>query len=483
MRTFYSTLCLILFVSSNLYGQTKQISLQETMRIAADSSIQALKAHKERLEAKFRYQNFKNFHLPNVNLQATPVSYNQVFVKRYDSEQNIDIYRPQQSLNSNGNLSIQQNIGLTGGQFFINSDLGYLKNFGVSTYEQFSSVPLRIGYSQKLFGFNQYKWDKQIEPIRYSRVEKEYLQKIEESNKLATGIFFDLAYAQEMYKLSKQNLDNVNNLYNIGLNQVKVGSISKNELLLLKLETLNYKRLHDNAKLNLEHAKSSLCNYLRIKYDSITTILPNEPPLIKINIKDAVNKALKNNPIADKINEELLIAERRLDIAKKSNRFSANISASVGFNQVASSLQDAYKNPTRQDMARISINIPILDWGSNKSKIVVATEDLDIAKITSKQKMQTFISEINLCVHKLNTYQEHIKIAKQALIIAEQSYHSSKQMFLVGKIDVNKLNVSISKQIEAKSNYIQIIKNYWTTYYQLRKLTLFDFVNNSNILH
>ena len=94
----------------------------------------------------------------------TPIRYNRNYTSRYDSEQNIDIYRRQQSLYSYGNLAIQQNLDLTGGTFFIDSELGYIRNFGEQTYSQFTSVPIRVGYRQDLIGYNPFKWEKGLRP-------------------------------------------------------------------------------------------------------------------------------------------------------------------------------------------------------------------------------------------------------------------------------------------------------------------------------
>lgn len=482
MKKTYFAVFILILSTVELCGQCRRITLKETLEIATDSSVQVMQARSTLLQGKLEYHNFKIYHLPKITLKATPISYNQVFIKRYDSENNIDIYRPQQSLNSYGNMSIQQNFGLTGGSFFINTELGYLENFGSSSsYKQFTSVPFRIGYSQNLFGFNNYKWEKQIQPVRHNRIEKEHLCKIEEINKIAVNHFFDLAYAQTMYKLSKQNLKNIETLYQIGLKKVDMGAISQSDLLLLKLETLNYKRIYDNSKLDLLHNQNSFCNFLRIKSDSVKVIFPNEPKFTQLSVKKSIEKALENNPIINQLEEELLVAKKELELAKITNRFSANINASIGFNQIASSLKEVYKKSTRQDVFRVSINIPILDWGINKSKIIIASEELNISKMRSQQKMQIFIDEVTVCVNQLNTYRRQIKNVKEAIIIANQTYKITEKMFVVGKTNVNNLNTSISKKIETQGTYVQILKKYWDTYYKLRKLVLFDLINNKSI--
>ena len=61
-------------------------------------------------------------------------------------------------------------MGLTGGTFYLESDLDRNQNFGSNDYTQFSSRPFRIGYQQNLFGFNAFKWERKLEPKRFEQV-------------------------------------------------------------------------------------------------------------------------------------------------------------------------------------------------------------------------------------------------------------------------------------------------------------------------
>lgn len=47
-----------------------------------------------------------------------------------------------------------------------------MRNFGEVKSTQFSTIPVRIGYTQQLLGFNQFRWDRRIEPVKYERVKK-----------------------------------------------------------------------------------------------------------------------------------------------------------------------------------------------------------------------------------------------------------------------------------------------------------------------
>ena len=134
-------------------GKYIELNLQQTVELANDSSL-AASGKKQLYGELLGIQNIQSEPVAVALLYMTPIRYNRNYTSRYDSEQNIDIYRRQQSLYSYGNLAIQQNLDLTGGTFFIDSELGYIRNFGEQTYSQFTSVPIRVGYRQDLIGYN-----------------------------------------------------------------------------------------------------------------------------------------------------------------------------------------------------------------------------------------------------------------------------------------------------------------------------------------
>ena len=79
-----------------------------------------------------------------------------------------------------------------------------MRNFGSNSATQLTSVPIRIGYSQSLVGYNSFKWERRIEPLKYERVKKEFLYNVEKVSETATNYFFSLAMAQAEYNLAKE---------------------------------------------------------------------------------------------------------------------------------------------------------------------------------------------------------------------------------------------------------------------------------------
>ena len=77
---------------------------------------------------------------------------------------------------------------------------------------------------------------------------------------------------------------------------------------------------------------------------------------------------------------------------------------------------------------------------------------------------------------------EQLLNAQKADTIAQFRYEVSKQRFLIGKIDVLELNVAFTEKDQKRRAYVAALRNYYSYYYNLRKITLYDFLNNKSIL-
>ncbi|MBT3302867.1 MAG: hypothetical protein HN921_02875 [Bacteroidetes bacterium] len=57
----------------------------------------------------------------------------------------------------------------------------------------------------------------------------------------------------------------------------------------------------------------------------------------------------------------------------------------------------------------------------------------------------------------------------------------SKHRYLIGKIDITDLNLAQEEKDMARKNYISTLRLYWDSYFEIRRLTLFDFLKNERI--
>ena len=151
------------------------------------------------------------------------------------------------------------------------------------------------------------------------------------------------------------------------------------------------------------------------------------------------------------------------------------MNASVGFNQVADKLSEAYRHPLRQDLVQFTVSIPLVDWGVRRGRVNMAKNNLNVVRTSADQERQSVEKEIIVTVSDFNIQQRLIASAEEALDLAIQAHEQTRQRFIIGRADVNSLTLSLNRQQEAQKNYIQALRNYWQDYYKIRRLTLHDF--------
>ncbi len=453
-----------------------RLDLQRTIGLATDSSLTAYRYQSVYLSGYWTYRAYKAARLPSLTLEMTPAKYYRYITQRYDSQADRDLYREQQMFNSAATVEVEQNVDWLGGTLYASSSLNYLRNFGETTYTQYSSVPFQLGYTQDLLGYNAFKWDKRIEPLKYEKTQKQYIYNLETASEEAITYFFALAMAQSEYKMAQDNVTSSDTLYAIGKMRYKIASISQADLLTLNLDKVNAGNSLVNARIALKRAMYSLASYLNMdKNTQIELALPSKLHDMEISADEALEKAKANNPTYLEQRQNVLEAQQNVSKTKVQSYLSANFSASIGFNQVADHLADAYKRPLQQDVVAFSLSIPLVDWGVRKGKYNVAKNNLNVAQITAKQEGMNVEQEVIMTVSDFNVQQSLIASAEKALDIAEMAYDQTCKRFLIGKVDVNSLTLALNRQQTAQQNYVTALENYWLSYYKIRRLTLYDF--------
>ena len=483
-KRIWAFLCIlgVLCGESLLHAQKRLVlDLNRTIALANDSSLESFRTQNMYLSGYWEYRTYKANRLPSLTLDLTPAQYNRDITKRYDSGQDLDVYRTQQSYYAYGGLSVRQNLDLTGGTFYLESNLAYMRNFGDNSATQLTSVPIRIGYSQSLVGYNPFKWERKIEPLKYERVKKEFLYNVEKVSETATSYFFSLAMAQAEYNLAKENLASTDTLYRIGQQRHRIAAISQADLLTLKLDRVNAQNTLQNKASDLKRAMFSLASFLNLdKNTQIELELPSRPGMLEIPIDEALRWGRSNNPQLLELKQNVLEAERNVDKTKKESRFNASVNASIGFNQVADNFGDVYHKPM-QHLVAVSVSIPLLDWGVREGKYNMARNNLNVVKISARQDEISIEEEVIMTVSDFNIQQQLIASAEEALDLSILAYNETKQRFIIGKADINSLTLSLNRQQQAQRNFISALQNYWLNYYKIRRLTLFDFATKLSL--
>ncbi len=471
---------------SHVYAQddqTVKYTLKQVIEIAQEQSPDAMKARHSFRSSYWSYRFFKASYLPNLTLGAEIPDVNRSINAVAAQDGSIN-YTPQSLTSYSVDLSLSQEIGFTGGTVFISTGLSRMDNFRADTTStQYLANMINIGISQPLFNYNPYKWDKKIEPMKYEAAKRVLIEENEQVAATAVTYFFSLLIAQLQKDIALKNYYNYDTLYKIARGRFELGKIAENELLQLELNLLRATSDVEDSELNYENRSFIFKSYLRIKDDvSIELVPPVGTPEISISPELAIDNALNNTSSGLEFKRRLLEAESAVDQAKKEGRFDADLYAVLGLTQTSADFQDAYMNPLDEERVTLGITVPLLDWGKARGRIKMAESEQDLVVTDVEQDMIDFNQNVFINVMEFNMQKNQLLIAAKSDTVAQKRYEVTQKRYMIGKInDVLELKNAQVDNDNAKVGYYNALLVYWQSYYDIRRLTLYDFLRDRPI--
>ncbi|MDR1330861.1 MAG: TolC family protein [Tannerella sp.] len=457
-----------------------ELSLTEAIRLAQLQSVDAAVALNELRTAYWEYRTHQADQLPEVNFTGTLPAYSNSYGK-YQQADGAYTYVQNNWLGLSGKISADQNIALTGGKVSLSTSLDFTRQMGAGAYSEYMSIPLGLTFTQPIFGVNRQKWLRRIEPLRYREAKAAYIESVENVTLAAISYFFNLLNAKENLSIAYQNLENADKLYEIAIAKRKIGHISESELMQLKLSALQAKGSVTEAQSNLNAQMFRLRAFLSLgEGDSIVPVMPEKTPPFRMDYNRVLEKAIENNAFAKRIMRMQLEADFQVATAKGNQR-SIDLYASVGYTGQDRIPGEAYSRLRGNQIVEVGVSIPLLDWGKRKGKVKVAESNRDVLLSKNKQEQMNFNQNVFLLVENFNNQAGQLEIAEQADLIAERRYLTSIETFLTGRINILDLNDARTSKDDARLKHIQELYRYWNYYYNIRSVTLYDFLSDSSL--
>lgn len=484
MKRIYITIASLLLVVSGLHAEGREniveMTLKDAISLAQRQSVDAAVALNELKTAYWEYRTHVADQLPEINFKGTIPSYSKQYT-RYQQPDGTYAFVQDNNLSMSGAISIDQNIALTGGKISLNSSLNFSRQLGQGAFNEYMSVPVGLTLTQPIFGVNNLKWKRRIDPVRYQEAKAAYIESVENVTISSIVYFFDLLLAKESLATSVQNLENADKLYEIAIAKRKIGHISENELMQLKLSALQAKGKVTEARSNLNATMFQLRSFLGLSEDDvIEPLIPESVPNVHLDYQEVLEKAQENNSFAKRILREQLEADYAVATAK-GNRRDINLFASIGYTGKDNDFRGAYNPLKDNQVVEVGFTIPLLDWGKRKGKVKVAESNREVILSRNRQDQMTFNQNVFLLVENFNNQAAQLLIAEEADGIAQKRYQTSIETFMIGKINILDLNDAQQSKDEAKQKHIRELYGFWNYYYRVRSITLYDFLNNRNL--
>ncbi len=452
-----------------LIGQALRLSLEDAIEIARTKSVDALVAHNTQDRAYWKYRTYRASRLPEILFESTLPSYQRNYASYQHSDGSYSFLK-NDFLELSAGLQIEQNIPLTGGKISLNSSLDFIKQIGGAS--EFMSLPIELTLSQRLFGVNDLKWAKRIEPVRYDEAKREYSEDIIELSLSATAHYFNALLAKSALDIARQNKESADELFAIAQHKRKMGKISQQEMSQLQLQALQAKASLTSAESSMRAQEFALTAFLGFdEAQEIEITTPENLPFGRLDYLVLMNVAMQQSAFAKSVIRKGLEADYAVATAR-GNRRAIELFASFGYAGVGKELSKSYRGLVNNQVISVGMSIPILDWGKRKAQVRSAESNQSVVKAQIEQETISFRQDVFLLTENYNNQASQVEIAREANTIARNNYDVALQIFISGDSDILALNDARSNRDAAEQKLLEEIYMYWNYYYQIEMLSL-----------
>ncbi|HMR89410.1 MAG TPA: TolC family protein, partial [Saprospiraceae bacterium] len=348
----------------------------------------------------------------------------------------------------------------------------------------FNGVPIRLGYSQSLVGYNPLRWNKIIAEKSWKTARFQYNFDVESSFLNAITRYFDVLIAETNVAIATKNKDANEKLLLIANERLDLGKISKDEKLQMETEYKNALILESQAGVQLERAKLEIGNLFS---ENVANIENLEVPTIdeKVLVDEAKSIALTLSNAPALLEVERVISEAEMEKARRKAEWGIqiNVFAAVGLARGSEIASEIYTNPFNEQQLNVSVNMPLVDWGRRKSTLKAADEMIYQAKTQAIQQKQQLTNLVRQRIFQINELQSRLAIQKDILSISEERYNISAERYIAGVLNITDLILSQRNKDQTRREHLMSLHDFFVAYYDLRRLTGYDFITQKPITY
>ncbi|HXT16008.1 MAG TPA: TolC family protein [Gemmatimonadaceae bacterium] len=457
------------------------LTLQDAIALAQKQGPQAQIARSQRDAARYRNDSFNAGLLPQVRLAGDAANLNHGINPVTLPDGSTEFIGQAQNQSTLG-LAIDQRVPLTGGTLTLGSQMSRIDLFGDHTNRYYQTTPFYIALQQDLFKPRTLVWNEKEQSLGATVAEHAYLEAREDVAANVAGAFFDLYAAEVSLRNATANQAVNDTLYTLNKGRYEVGKIGENDLLKSELQLLRARASVDDSKLQRDRAEAALRRQLVVPDGQRFTIaVPDSIPNVAVDPDLAVSEALRNASAMQQNTLDETFAKQEITTAKLNNRFNATLQASVGFNQTANAFGQAYQSPLGKQALQLGVNMPMMQWGAGHAQVEAAKADMQRIQSNNKSRRDQLVEDARFSALQLQQAQRNVVLAAKADTVSAKQFEVARNRYTIGKISNTDLYNAQNDKDQAVLSYVQALRSYWTSYYHLRRATLYDFATKSEL--
>jgi outer membrane protein TolC len=472
------TLVFALAATTNAPAQT--LTLPALIAQTQATAAPAQQARAAREGGYWAYRAYQASYRPQLGLAGTVPNFNRAIIPVVQPDGTTEF----QSVRYNNSLlalNLTQNIGLTGGQVVVGSQVQRFDDFARSE-KRYNNQPFTLGLTQPLGYFNALRWDRRIAPLLYQESQRQYLEAREAIAQRATELFFDVLLQQVNAAVAGQNAQATAELLRVGREKYALGRLSQSDLLQLELNLLDAQQAQTQARLDAETATVSLRTYCALPAEAAATeaalpplAVPAPAPALAVVPAEALSQARQHRAAPLAFARQQLQATRDVAQARGTTGFLATLTANLGYVNQAPGLRESYLALQNQQQVALAFSLPLVDWGRRRATIRTAELARDQTQAAVSQAERAFEQTILTQAAQVPALAGQARLAARADTLAQRRYAITRATYEAGRLSLTDLTLASAAKDLARRSYILALRAGWVGYYRLRGLTLFDF--------
>lgn len=471
------SLALVLLLIGYSAGAQQVFTIKDVIDRSQAQSVYSKYVETNREVSYWAYRKFRSDYNPQISLSSSSnagLLYNNSYSRILQPDGSVRYLQVNQ-FNPGVNIGLEQPLLWTGGTISMNSTYNYFRDYE-DNLQQWNGQVFSVRLSQPILSFNPLKWNKLIEPIKYEESKRAYAEEMQEVAGQAVNQFFDVLTAQVNLQIAQYNLANNDTIYKIEQGRYNIGTTSLDKLLQVELQLLRSRQDVAKARLDLQSSSLGLRTYLGLTSgENFQVVMPQEIPNVIVGEEQALQHAKETR--SEYIAFERRKHEANRDVAEaKGSRYQIGLEGGFGLNSVAPQFNDLYNDQARQQYVNLNFEIPLVDWGRRKSTMQTANARKRLNDFAVARDEISFEQTVLNQVRQFEMLKLQIEITRKADEVAFERYNVAQNRYLIGKIDITNLNIALNEKDDAKRSYIEALKAFWIEYFNLRRLTLYDYV-------
>lgn len=468
----YPALLLLLTAPALAQNQPTTLSLEQVITQALSQSAVARQAITTRDQGYWQWRGYQANYRPQLGLQGMLPGYSRAVTPVVQPDGTTD-FRAVRINNSNLAVTLTQNIGLTGGQVFVASEVQRFDDFN-GRLRRYNNQPVAVGLTQPLGRFNALRWARRLEPLRYEESRRLFAEERETIAQRVTEHYFDVLEQQVNAEIAGQNVQANQELLRIGQERYQLGRLSQSDLLRLELNLLNARQAVAQGRLDAQNAAVELQRYTGLRPEIPLTV-PAPAPRLVVSATEALAQARQNRSTVVAFRRRLLQAEWEVALVRGTTGFQATLAANLGYVNQAGNLWATYAALQNQQQVALSFALPLVDWGRQKALLKTAELTRRQVQTDVAQEEAGFELSVQVQAAQLSTLGEQLALAARADSLARQRYTIAQATYKVGRISLTDLTIAFAEKDQARRAYVLALRAAWVAHYRLRALTLYDF--------